>query len=79
MIDIKRAELKVSGMVCAACTAAIEKSLRSVDGVQRAEVNLGTARIGKAVHAVVGAMLVNNRIFVFESHRGGHALAETGY
>ena len=36
----------------------------------------GTA---KRIHAVVGSMLVNNRIFVFQSHRGGDALAETGY
>ena len=38
----KRAELKVSGMVCAVCTPAIEKSLRSLDGVASARVNLGT-------------------------------------
>ncbi len=42
MAENKKAELKVAGMVCAACTAAIEKSLRSLDGVSRAEVNLGT-------------------------------------
>lgn len=42
MTDEKRAELKVTGMVCAACTTAIEKSLRSMDGVSAAEVNLAT-------------------------------------
>ncbi len=36
------AELKVAGMVCAACTAAIEKALKNQDGVSRAEINLGT-------------------------------------
>ncbi|OPY55075.1 MAG: putative copper-exporting P-type ATPase A [Methanosaeta sp. PtaU1.Bin112] len=38
----KKAELKVAGMVCAACTAAIEKALRNLDGVLSASVNLGT-------------------------------------
>ena len=38
----KKAELKVTGMVCAACTSAIEKSLRSLDGVSAAQVNLAT-------------------------------------
>jgi len=42
MTENKRAELKVSGMVCAACTAAIEKALTSLDGVVLAQVNLGT-------------------------------------
>jgi Cu+-exporting ATPase len=42
MAENRKAELKVAGMVCAACTAAIEKSLRSQDGVYQAQVNLGT-------------------------------------
>jgi Cu+-exporting ATPase len=42
MAEDKRAELKVSGMVCAACTATIEKALKKLDGVSRAEINLGT-------------------------------------
>ena len=42
MTSNKKAELKVSGMVCAACTAAIEKALRNLDGVAAAFVNLGT-------------------------------------
>lgn len=42
MTEDKRAELKVTGMVCAACTSAIEKSLLSLDGVSAAQVNLAT-------------------------------------
>lgn len=42
MTEEKKAELKVTGMVCAACTSAIEKSLRSLDGVSAAKVNLAT-------------------------------------
>ncbi|NMC09475.1 MAG: copper-translocating P-type ATPase [Methanothrix sp.] len=42
MSDTKRAELKVIGMACAACSAAIEKALMGLEGVVQAEVNLGT-------------------------------------
>ncbi len=42
MAEKRIAELKVAGMVCAACTAAIEKALKKLDGVSRAEINLGT-------------------------------------
>ena len=42
MTEGKKSELKVTGMVCAACTSAIEKSLRSLDGVSSAQVNLAT-------------------------------------
>jgi P-type Cu+ transporter len=42
MAEKRIAELKVAGMVCAACTEAIEKALKNLDGVSRAEINLGT-------------------------------------
>jgi len=42
MAEKRIAELKVAGMVCAACTAAIEKALKNQGGVSRAEINLGT-------------------------------------
>lgn len=42
MTERRKAELKIAGMVCAACTAAIEKSLKSLEGVYRADVSLGT-------------------------------------
>jgi Cu+-exporting ATPase len=37
----KKAELKISGMTCAMCSSTIEKSLASLPGVSRAQVNLG--------------------------------------
>ncbi len=40
MTDSKKAELKIAGMVCAACSSAIEKSLGNLDGVYQARVNL---------------------------------------
>ena len=42
MAETKTAEIRVGGMVCAACTAAIEKALRNLDGVLQARVNLAT-------------------------------------
>ena len=42
MPDNKRADLKVTGMVCAACSAAVEKGLQGLEGVSRAQVNLAT-------------------------------------
>ena len=40
----KKAEIKVSGMSCAMCSMAIEKSLKEVEGVSDAQVNLGTEK-----------------------------------
>jgi P-type Cu+ transporter len=38
----KKTELKISGMTCASCSSTIEKSLSSLPGVLKAEVNLGS-------------------------------------
>jgi Cu+-exporting ATPase len=38
----KRSDLKIRGMVCSACSTTIEKSLRSIGGVRKADVNLAT-------------------------------------
>ena len=38
----KKAELKISGMTCSMCSTTIEKSLASLPGVQKAQVNLGS-------------------------------------
>ncbi|HUK37646.1 MAG TPA: heavy metal translocating P-type ATPase [Methanomicrobiales archaeon] len=40
----EKAELKVTGMTCATCAVTIEKSLLGVEGVTKAEVNLGLER-----------------------------------
>jgi Cu+-exporting ATPase len=42
MAETKKAEIKVSGMVCATCSSTIEKSLLSQAGVAGARVNLAT-------------------------------------
>ena len=42
MAEKRIAELKVAGMVYVACTAAIEKALKNLDGVSSAGINLGT-------------------------------------
>ena len=36
----KKVEIKVSGMACAACSAAVERSLQNLDGIISAAVNL---------------------------------------
>lgn len=41
MAEERIAELKVEGMMCAACTSAIEKALQNLDGVSWVRVNLG--------------------------------------
>lgn len=42
MTKQKKADLKIAGMVCAACSSAIEKSLGNTEGVYQAHVNLAT-------------------------------------
>jgi Cu+-exporting ATPase len=40
-LEKKKAELKISGMTCTMCSSTIEKSLSSLPGVLRVQVNLG--------------------------------------
>lgn len=44
--NIKRIELLIEGMSCAACSAAVERATRKLDGVLSAQVNLTTNRGG---------------------------------
>ena len=37
-------ELKIDGMTCGHCTAAVKKALERVSGVEHAEVDLATGR-----------------------------------
>lgn len=39
-----KAELKITGMSCAACSAKIEKKLNKIEGINKAAVNLATER-----------------------------------
>jgi Cu+-exporting ATPase len=41
----EKTELRVSGMTCATCAVTIEKALQGVEGVEKAEVNLGLERV----------------------------------
>ncbi len=77
MHKVKKAEIKISGMSCATCAVAIEKSLSSLEGVKFVKVNLGTetaiveyepekvdmSKMEKAVKSA-GYEVVNERITV---------------
>jgi Cu+-exporting ATPase len=41
----KKTELSVEGMTCAACSAAVERAVKKLDGVSQASVNLATNRL----------------------------------
>jgi Cu+-exporting ATPase len=43
-LSFKKAELLIEGMSCAACSAAVERVTKRLDGVQTAQVNLTTNR-----------------------------------
>jgi len=40
----KKAELKITGMTCASCSARVEKKLSQMEGVEKAAVNLATEK-----------------------------------
>ena len=42
--SIKKTEIKISGMSCASCALNVEKSLKGLDGVEEAQVNIGTEK-----------------------------------
>ena len=41
---IKKAEIKISGMSCASCALNVENSLKGLEGVEEAQVNIGTEK-----------------------------------
>ncbi len=47
MTNLNQTTLRIEGMSCEHCVRAVEKALRSVDGVQDAQVDLasGSARV----------------------------------
>lgn len=44
-MTINKKTVKVSGMTCAACSAAVERNLAKADGVVKATVNLATEKL----------------------------------
>ena len=46
---------QVSGMTCASCVTRVEKSLKAIDGVQEATVNLATEKVSVVAAPSVGA------------------------
>lgn len=42
--DTKRVELAIEGMTCASCTAAVERSVKKLNGLKSVQVNLATNR-----------------------------------
>jgi copper chaperone len=50
-------ELKIEGMTCGHCSAAVKKALEGVDGVQEARVDLAAGRAVVEGAADVGALL----------------------
>ncbi|MBD3206910.1 heavy metal translocating P-type ATPase [Candidatus Bathyarchaeota archaeon] len=44
MENVREVQLKIVGMTCAACVAAVEKALKKVEGVEEAVVNLATEK-----------------------------------
>src|SRR6266487_2628362 len=44
MSETKQLTLPITGMTCANCVATVERNLKKLDGVQRAVVNLSSAR-----------------------------------
>ena len=55
-----RINLKIIGMTCAGCAGAVEMALKSVNGVEKAEVNLktGTAEVEVSNDAVNSDQLI---------------------
>jgi Cu+-exporting ATPase len=64
-VDTGQADLKVSGMTCAACSARIEKKLASLEGVNLVNVNLSTERASIAFEP--GRIKVGDMISVIEA------------
>ena len=45
MIKLIKKMLKIEGMTCAACSKAVERACKKIDGVQESSVNLATEKI----------------------------------
>jgi P-type Cu+ transporter len=63
--------LGIDGMTCASCVSRVEKALRSLPGVARADVNLGTERATVLAHAPAGYSALRGAI-----EKAGYTVAE---
>lgn len=59
-----KAELKITGMSCAACSAKIEKKLNKTEGIEQANVNLATGRA--SVEYDVSKVKINDIIKIIQ-------------
>ena len=81
---IKRAELGVDGMTCASCSAAVERSIKKLDGVTEASVNLATNRAAFSYDPSKGETDADSRrgdprgLYPARSCRGRHARCGSG-
>ncbi|HUZ17335.1 MAG TPA: heavy metal translocating P-type ATPase [Spirochaetia bacterium] len=83
-VPIQKLTLKVEGMHCASCVAAVEKALKGVAGVTEASVNLATESAmvvldGASVHREELAKAVDNagyRLVVEEAEEGAEIESE---
>lgn len=71
-VRAERAEYRIEGMTCAACSAAVERALRNLPGVTEASVNLATER---AVVQRLPGTATDEAILTAVAHAGYKAIA----
>ncbi len=71
-VRTERAEYRIEGMTCAACSAAVERALRNLPGVTEASVNLATER---AVVQRLPGTATDEAILQAVAHAGYKAIA----
>jgi P-type Cu+ transporter len=72
MSDIRLVTLPITGMTCANCSAAVERNLKKVNGVQSATVNLSSERATVEFNPVVSSL----EDLIGRVQRAGYGVAE---